>query len=750
MRHLIIILCISIFSCLGLYAQDEKLTVEKTPEIKRIDTLSIYIENEFYKRNYDRTIEYGELALRLSDSFYYFDEYKIISSYLGNAYIEIDDSLRGKDTFNRSILLSVKKNDTAWRLSAEIDLANFYAIKDESSANRKAIKLYKEILPLAEVLNNKNKLLVLNSNIAGQYLKLNLPNEAEKFILESKKLINEKTFLGFQASYALNKGDYNFQMGNYKQATIDLNESFDKFSRLKYLDGKIQVYKTLVKNYVALKYYKKAFEIQKILDELEKEKFEIDKVEAIQTVSTRFKVVEMQKQLEDEKLFSELKEKQLKEATLLSEIIENQAKRETTLFWVKIASGILFIFSIVLLFSYLKRKTLVVNLIAKNKQYLEEKERSEELMKAKSVLFSNITHELRTPMYGIIGISNILSENKLFQSEQGHLKSLKFSADYLLSLINNILHFNKLESDELDVPQISEFDIRNLVYNVVESSKFLSEDHPNKYTVNIDHSIPNLIAGDEIKISQILINLLGNASKFTNDGTIDIRLEEVSRTKEQIEIGFTIKDSGVGIDEKILKTIYNQYAQTGSGQHFMGTGLGLPIVKKLIEQQGSTLNLKSRIGKGTIVTFTLNYTIAEAKALDEISTIDLKTILIGFKILVVDDNKINQLITRKFIERHGASSITVSSGEEGIEFAKTDTFDLILMDINMPIMDGFEATKIIRSFNNEIPIIALTAVEKEKVVGDNSFNLMNDIIIKPYSNEQFLNTILSNISITTT
>ncbi|GER59966.1 histidine kinase [Patiriisocius marinus] len=691
------------------------------------------VQTEFFKNNYDKTIQEGELAIRLSDSSGYLKQYKFISSYLGSSYLEIDDSIRAKKIFNNSIEYALKRNDTAWRLAAEIDLANYHALKSDTTSQRKAIKLYEDILPIAEILNTKNKLLVLNSNIAEMYLKLNEPDNAEKFIIESAKYFNEETFIGFKGSYSLNKGNYEFQKGNNEESIKNLNESIRIFSNLNHLDGKIQSYKTLVKIYAKQGKYKAAFKNQQILDDLEKEKFEVDKIEAVQTVSTRFKVVEMQKKIE--------------EANLLTEIKEKQAKQETTFFWIKIASGILLIFSTILFFSYLNRKKLVVSLRAKNKQYLEEKERSEELMKAKSILYSNITHELRTPMYGIIGISNMLSENKLFKSEREHLKSLKFSADYLLSLVNNILHFNKLESDEPDDIKISNFDIRNLVYNTVESSKFLSEDHPNKYIVTIDHSIPNIISGDEMKISQILINLLGNASKFTNDGVIEINLEEIASTKNNIEIAFTIKDTGIGIDEKTLKTIYNKYAQTGTGQNFMGTGLGLPIVKKLIEQQGGQLALNSELRKGTIVTFSLNYGIAETKVLDEISPEGIKTILSELNILIVDDNKINQLITRKFVERHGAKGNTVGSGQEAIELAKNNKYDVILMDINMPEMNGFEATEIIRSFDNEIPIIALTAVDKEKVVGAHSFNLMNGIIIKPYSNEQFLNTLLANITI---
>ncbi|MFC7358316.1 response regulator [Jejudonia soesokkakensis] len=717
------------------FSQEESRVLADTLTKHRVDTLSDFITQQFFKRNYDKTIEFGELALQLSENENYYKKYAAISSFIGNAYLEIEDSLHAKQVFKRSVEKSIEQNDTIGQLISEIDFANFYALREEQSSKRKAIALYKKSIPLAKKINSTNNLLLLNSNISELYLDLEETQLASIYVKETEKFLDTKNiFEGYLGSTALNKARLLTQQGNYKEAEEYFNSSLKIFEKINYLDGIIDVFNYAVENAALQNDYRKAFNLQAQLDKFELEKYKEDKIEAVQTVTTRFKLEEVKTELQEEKLLSELK--------------EEQARQETTFFWVKIASFILLLFFGFMLYAYIKRRRLLSNLLLKNKQYLEEKERSERLYKARNKLFSNITHELRTPMYGIIGISNLLLEKDTFKSERENLKSLKFSADYLLSLVNNILHFNHLENNGLDTLKVSNFDIRSLVYNVVETSKYLSEDHPNVYDVSIDNSIPNIIRGDEVKLSQILINLVGNASKFTNDGKIWIQLNEISRNSEKIEISFKIKDTGRGMDKHTISNIFETYSPSVNRQNFMGAGLGLPIVKKLLEQQNSSLELESEIGLGTTVSFSLSFGIEEGTNKNsDVLSFD-ETTFQGLTILVVDDNKINQLVTKKFVERYGANCLIAKSGEEAIEITRNEKLDFILMDINMPEMNGFEAAEIIRSFNKHIPIVALTAVEKEKVMGENSFNLMNDIIIKPYSNNDFLKTVLNNLKLT--
>ncbi|MFT5891079.1 MAG: signal transduction histidine kinase/CheY-like chemotaxis protein [Dokdonia sp.] len=470
------------------------------------------------------------------------------------------------------------------------------------------------------------------------------------------------------------------------------------------------------------------------LDSLKAAKYKNDKINAIETVTAKFKVADIKKILAQQQE--------------VNKIGEREAKREVTFLWIKIAAGILFLFSVFLLYSYINRKKLVVSLTEKNKQYLEAKENSDRLSKAKSILFSNITHELRTPMYGIIGISNILLHQKEDKHRESNLQSLKFSAEYLLALINNILQFNKLDSGSSPAIQSKtySFDLRELVQGSANLSKYLSEKNPNTYTIDIENSIPNIIIGDRIKLSQILINLFSNAAKFTNDGVISITINSSKKDNRTLDLHFVIDDNGIGISEDKQKFIFDEYVQIGEGENFMGTGLGLPIVKKLLTEIDKDLLLKSVVGKGTTVSFSMEFTLPENEAIAVVP--DYKSIkpFKGSKILIVDDNKINLLVSSKFIEEYGGLTTIADNGFDAIALEKEEAFDLILMDINMPDINGFETTSKIRENNSSIPIIALTAVEKEKVVGQELFTKMNDIIIKPFNENKVVPLLLQYLN----
>ena len=281
------------------------------------------------------------------------------------------------------------------------------------------------MIPLAEKFNSTNKLLILNSNIAELYIDLNDVRNAKYYVNETNKLLVEDTFAGFKGSAALNQARLNFIDGYPRISLGDLDKGEKYFKEINYTDGIIDVFAHKAKANNFLADYKAAYINMQVLDSLKAEKYKVDKINAVQTVVAKYKLVEIEQKIEAEQKLGVLK--------------EEEAKKETTYLWAKIASSILFISFLILLYLNFKRKRLLSHLKYKNNQYLQEKERSEELSKAKSLLFSNITHELRTPMYGIIGISNILMKDNANALKNKHLRSLRFSADYLLTLINNIL-----------------------------------------------------------------------------------------------------------------------------------------------------------------------------------------------------------------------------------------------------------------------------------------------------------------------
>jgi CheY-like chemotaxis protein len=349
-------------------------------------------------------------------------------------------------------------------------------------------------------------------------------------------------------------------------------------------------------------------------------------------------------------------------------------------------------------------------------------------------------------MYGIIGISSLMLGDKSLSHQSENLTSLKFSANYLLSLINNVLQFTQFNASTKKIKR-SEFNLRELINNVVESSKYLNTTKPNSYHIEIDESIPKILLGDDIKVSQILMNLVSNASKFTHNGFITIEVEREADNGDQISLYFAIQDSGIGISKERQKQVFTEFGQTGSNYEHQGAGLGLTIVKKLLDLLGSSVTLESELGKGTNVSFSLCFDKITRELRPAPAEFNIDTSIAGKNILVVDDNKINLLVTKKILERYGARVIVANGGKEGIELAQIEIPDLILMDINMPEMNGFEVAKIIRSLVRDVPIVALTAVEKEKVILNNNSSLFDDFIIKPYKTEEFISLISTYVGV---
>lgn len=378
----------------------------------------------------------------------------------------------------------------------------------------------------------------------------------------------------------------------------------------------------------------------------------------------------------------------------------------------------------------------------KNGELTKAKENAEKASLAKAQFLSTITHELRTPLYAVTGLTHLLLEESPTENQKEHLNSLKFSGEYLLSLINNILDLNKLEANKVEIMEAS-FDLRKRISDVLVALKNSADEKNTKIHFNYDDSIPEELKGDPLKISQILINLIGNSIKFTEDGDIWINVAKNSREGNNILLDFEIKDNGEGISKEKQKAIFENFTQgsTQINRKFGGTGLGLSIVKNLLSLLGSEINLESDLGKGSTFTFQLKF---EAKEVDNsINNTPTKPAepvenkLEGKNILIVEDNKINQMITRKILEKHKVKCEVADNGTIAVEKTKEKNYDLILMDIHMPGISGIEATKEIRKFNSEIPIIALTAVTLDDDLDEFYLNGFSDIIPKPYKTEEF-------------
>jgi signal transduction histidine kinase len=732
-----LIFATSLLNVAFIYAQGDDVMVQDSTKFtreelisQRVDTLVKHVRKQFYKNNFGQTIEVGEETLKLARQIDDHNAIFRVSSLMGNAFLQLDDTLQAKRIFFRTIQEAEKLNDTTKSLTtARIDLGNLYALQDK---NIQAIALYKKAIPLAVKLKDTTHLFILNYNLAELNLDMERVAAAEEFVANTNKYVSNVKAEAYHAVAQLVTGRLYHLKKEPGKAVPHLRESIRLAEKSGYTEALIEAYEVFAQVQIELENFESSTDLLLKADNLKNEKYKQDKIRAIEMVTAKFKLNQF--------------EQDLKAQTLQNKINQQEAKRETTILWVKIASGILLLCTVFLLRANINRRKLLKNLTKKNIQYLEAKKLSEAQVEAKNLFFSNITHELRTPMYGIIGISSLMLGDKSLRHQSENLKSLKFSANYLLSLINNVLQFTQMNSSTEKIKR-SEFNLRDLITNVVESTKYLNTTEPNSYHIHIDENIPKILVGDDIKVSQILMNLVSNASKFTNDGFITIEVEREADNGDQISLHFSIEDTGIGISKERQKLIFTEFGQTCSNYAHQGAGLGLTIVKKLLDLLRSSITLESEPGKGTYISFLLCFDKITEGLHPAPAEFNTDTSIVGKNILVVDDNKINLLVTKKILESYGARVIVANGGKEGIELAQIEIPDLILMDINMPEMNGFEVAEIIRSFVKDVPILALTAVEKEKVILNNNSSLFDDFIIKPYKNEDFISLISNYVGV---
>jgi CheY-like chemotaxis protein/nitrogen-specific signal transduction histidine kinase len=376
------------------------------------------------------------------------------------------------------------------------------------------------------------------------------------------------------------------------------------------------------------------------------------------------------------------------------------------------------------------RKKTNLELLEANAELKKSKEKAEEASLIKSQFVSTITHELRTPLYGVVGITDIITDEHKELANSPYLGSLKFSARYLLSLVNDILQLNKMEEKSVFLENVP-FNIQDEIATITSAVQYIANNNDDTLEVAIDENIPKLLLGDKLRLSQIIMNLTSNALKFTKNGKVTIGVQQVHVENGIHEIEFKISDTGVGISPQDQEKIFEMFVQVSrTDEDYQGTGLGLAIVKKIISLFNSKIHLESKLNEGTTFTFTIGFEVATIPE-EVTNTID-SNLNPALKVLVVEDNKINQIVTQKIMEKNSIKCEMVSDGFAALHLLETEKYDVILMDINMPIINGFDTTKRIRGLGIQTPIIALTAFDKEEIKEQVFACGMNDIIIKPF------------------
>ncbi|MCX6249130.1 MAG: ATP-binding protein [Bacteroidetes bacterium] len=368
------------------------------------------------------------------------------------------------------------------------------------------------------------------------------------------------------------------------------------------------------------------------------------------------------------------------------------------------------------------------------------KEKAEAAMEAQKKFLSIMSHELRTPLNAVIGAAHLLLRNKPRQDQFEELRILRFSAENLLALINNILDFNKIESGKVALEQI-DFNMKNLMEEITSTMHFRSKEKGISLNANIDDRLPVNVVGDPLRLAQIINNLLSNAIKFTEQGSISVDLKLNSRDEKEVMIDFTVTDTGIGMSKETLDNLFESFVQGSSEttRKYGGTGLGLVITRKLLELYGSKIQVISDPGKGTQFCFSIRFPEGSESGTRVASKREAYdyTKFNGQSILLVEDNQVNKLIAFKFLADWNLNVDTAENGLIAVKKVQEGNFDIVLMDLQMPEMDGYQASVAIRSLGAEpfssLPIIALTAAMKSDVAEMIFQSGMNDFISKPFN-----------------
>ncbi|MEZ8824436.1 transporter substrate-binding domain-containing protein [Vibrio amylolyticus] len=378
----------------------------------------------------------------------------------------------------------------------------------------------------------------------------------------------------------------------------------------------------------------------------------------------------------------------------------------------------------------------ISELKALNLQLEDAMIRADSANQAKSDFLANMSHEIRTPMNAILGMSYLALQETQSKQAQSYVQKVHRSAGFLLNIINDILDFSKIEAGKLDIENVP-FQLSSVINTLEDVTTNSAKDKRLKLTLTVDKEVPDYLMGDSVRLLQTLLNLLGNAIKFTPEGQVSLLVTLLSTTANDVRLRFEVKDTGIGIGKKQQKELFEAFSQADASitRKYGGTGLGLNISQQLVQGMGGKINVQSEVGKGSCFSFELSFELGSTpERLSTHSAHDTQfdgEQATNLHVLLVEDNELNQELALAFLGKLGVNADVATNGEAAVELVKDNDYDFVLMDIQMPILDGYNATKQIRLFDAEITIVAMSANRSHDVKEKAIQSGMNDFVEKP-------------------
>lgn len=679
--------------------------------------------------DFDKALDQLNIALDLARSIDHQRYIALASSILAQLHYVRSDFDKAATELQRAVSIQREIEDDEGLAYSYVNYAKIFIAKHNFERATEYLDLAQDIYRLLGDTESLG-IIALNRGILALNTEADY-QKAKRLFREAEEKLQDSTNKYELTRLQYYKGRANYVTGNYQQAIEEAEIGLAISEKEGFASMKKILINFISQNYEALGNYQRALSYLHKSNDIRDSIFNLNKEALASEATARYGVDALKSNLDELTRINEEQERTLK------------VNKLTTI----LSVALITILSLLTLSLY-KNNNLRARandlLQKKNSELIIAKENAEKASVAKAQFLSTITHELRTPLYAVTGLTHLLLEESPTPNQKEHLNSLKFSGEYLLALINNILDLNKLEAQKVEMLDTS-FNLKKRISDVLIALKKSAADKKTELHLEFDKNIPKKLKGDPLKISQILINLVGNSIKFTEDGDVWVRVLKLSQNENTILLKFEVEDNGEGIGEEKQQSIFDNFTQ-GSLQinrKFGGTGLGLSIVKNLLNLMNSEIKLTSELGKGSKFFFELKFEALEPLTPTTVAgtavpqKLPNNAIMHNKKILIVEDNKINQMITRKILEKHKVKCDVADDGNIAIEKTKSGDFDLILMDIHMPGISGIEATIEIRKFDPSIPIIALTAVTLDENLDQFFMNGFTDIIPKPYKIEEF-------------